>query len=224
MTRYVLPDLPYSYDALEPHISSEIMELHHDKHHRKYVDEANKTVEKLIEARKQEDFGQIGGLEVKLAFNVSGHILHSIFWKNLSPRGGKLPQGDLARAIDRDFGRFNLFRQQIVNAAATIMGSGWAALVFDPVTRRLGTSQIHDHQSQVTQAGVPLLVIDAWEHAYYLQYQTEKTKYFDALWNLWNWEDVAARYEAARALDLRLDRVAEEIEDRGAYPEHALRH
>jgi superoxide dismutase, Fe-Mn family len=111
-----------------------------------------------------------------------------------------------------------------VNAAATVMGSGWAALVYDPITRRLGTTQIHDHQSQVTQAAVPLLVIDAWEHAYYLQYRTEKAKYFDALWNLWNWDDVAARYDAALALDLRLSDVAQGVDGRTAVSEHALRH
>lgn len=202
MIRYALPDLPYAYDALEPHISRRVMELHHDKHHRRYVEGANAAIEALAGARRKRDFESIASLERKLAFNVSGHVLHSIFWQNLSPDGGGKPKAELAAAIERDFEGFDAFKQQIVSAAATIMGSGWAALVWDPLTRRLGTTQIHDHQSQITQGGVPLLVIDAWEHAYYLQYQTEKGKYFEALWDLWSWDDVARRYALAQKLDL----------------------
>src|SRR5262245_29381310 len=167
MTRYTLPPLAYDYGALEPHISGEIMQLHHDKHHRAYVEGSNKAIEKLAAARAKDDFTHIAAIERELAFNVSGHILHSIFWRNLSPKGGGKPQGALASAIDRDFGSFDAFRKQMIQAASTIMGSGWAALVWDPVSRRLGTTQIHDHQSDITQAGLPLLVIDAWEHAYY---------------------------------------------------------
>jgi len=208
MTKYVLPDLSYDYSALEPHLSARIMELHHDKHHRAYVEDANEVIEKLLEARASEDFEGIAALERKLAFNVSGHILHSIFWQNLSPDGGGSPSGGLATDIERDFGSFGVFRKQMVNAAMTTMGSGWAALVFDPISRRLGTTQIHDHQSEVTQAGIPLLVIDAWEHAYYLQYENEKKDYFEAVWNLWNWEDVAQRYELAQCLDLGIANTA----------------
>lgn len=204
MTRYVLPDLPYDYGALEPHISGEIMELHHDKHHRTYVEKANEALEKLVEAQKRDNFDQIASLERQLAFNVSGHILHSIFWQNLEPRGGGLPNGSLASAIDTDFGSFHAFQGQMVSAASTVMGSGWAALVWDPVLRRLSTTQIHDHQGEVMQAGVPLMVIDAWEHAYYLQYRTEKDRYFQALFNLWSWDDVQLRFERAQALDLNL--------------------
>ncbi len=211
MTRYILPELPYDYDALEPHLSGRIMELHHDKHHRLYVKGANEAIEKLIDARRSRDFAQIAALERKLAFHVSGHVLHSMFWNNLTPDGGDEPTGELASTIERDFESFQVFKEQIVNAAATIMGSGWAALVWDPVTRRLGTTQIHDHQSEITQGGVPLLVIDAWEHAYYLQYQTAKDKYFEALWNLWNWEDVSGRFLLAQRLDLALGDVAEGI-------------
>src|SRR5262249_43776649 len=121
------------------------------------------------------------------------------------------PTGKLARLIDRDFGGFDRFKAQLVGAAQTIMGSGWGALVFDPVTRRLGTSQIHDHQGEITQGGVPLLLIDAWEHAYYLQYQTEKAKYFEALWNLWAWDDVARRLDLAEKLDLGIGPAAEGV-------------
>jgi superoxide dismutase/chemotaxis methyl-accepting protein methylase len=211
MTRYVLPDLPYDYAALEPHLSARIMQLHHDKHHRAYVDGANQAIEQLVEARRRQDFAQIAALERRLAFHVSGHILHSIYWKNLSPNGGGRPDGKLAAAITRDFGSFENLKAQLVNTALTIMGSGWSALVWDPVSRRLGTTQIHDHQSEVTQGGIPLLVIDAWEHAYYLQYQTEKARYFEALWNLWSWPDVALRFEAAQRLDLVLGEAASQI-------------
>jgi Fe-Mn family superoxide dismutase len=209
MKRYVLPPLPYDYAALEPHISAEIMRLHHDKHHRGYVDHANQTIEELGEAQRREDFARIAQLERALAFNVSGHVLHSLFWQNLSPEGGGRPEGELLQAIARDLGGFDAFKAQLVETAMTIMGSGWAALCWDPVGGRLLTAQIHDHQSEITQSGVPLLVLDAWEHAYYLQYRNEKARFFEAVWNLWDWEDVAARYDMARRLDLRLRGVAE---------------
>jgi Fe-Mn family superoxide dismutase len=211
MTHYLLPELPYDYGELEPHISAEILELHHDKHHRAYVDGANEAIDKLIEARKKKDFTHIAALQKKLAFNVSGHVLHSIFWQNLSPDGGGEPTGDLARAIERDFSSFDSLKEQMNAVAASIMGSGWSALVWDPIARRLGTSQIHDHQSEITQGGVPLLVIDAWEHAYYLQYKNDKKKFFEAIWNLWNWDDVATRFELASRLDLSLSNVAEDL-------------
>src|SRR5438132_256146 len=139
VTRYTLPDLQYDYGALEPHVSGKIMQLHHDKHHRAYVDGANHAIEQLLDARRAVDFQRIGALERALAFNVSGHVLHSMFWQNLSPGGGGRPSGDLAHAIDRDFGTFELFKKQLIQVAMTIMGSGWAALVWDPITRRLGT-------------------------------------------------------------------------------------
>jgi len=222
MTTYRLPDLPYDPGALEPHLSGRIMELHHDKHHRAYVEGANETIEKLIEARRTHDFAQIAALEKRLAFNVSGHVLHSILWRNLSPDGGDKPTGELAAAIARDFGGFDVFKEQLTSAAATIMGSGWAALVWDPVAKRLGTTQIHDHQSEITQGGVPLLVVDAWEHAYYLQYQTDKARYFKALWNLFHWEDVQNRFRLAQQLDLAIGEVAEGLP--AALPAEELRH
>ncbi len=209
MANYTLPDLRYDYAALEPHISAQIMKLHHDKHHRVYVKGANEALEQLAEARRSNDFGRISQLEHALAFNVSGHVLHSIFWQNLSPDGGGQPDGVLAQAITRDFGSFDAFKAQLTHAATTIMGSGWAALCWDPIGRRLVTTQIHDHQSEITQAGVPIMVLDAWEHAYYLQYQNEKAKFFDAVWNLWSWADIAARYQVAQRIDLGLDQVVE---------------
>jgi superoxide dismutase, Fe-Mn family len=210
VSHYVLPELPFEYDALEPHLSARILQLHHDKHHRAYVDGANDAIEKLIEARRADSFETIALLEKKLAFNVSGHVLHSVFWQNLRPGGGGQPQGELGRAIARDFGSFDRFKKQMNQVAVTVMGSGWSALVWDPVLKRLGTTQIHDHQNDLTVGGIPLLVMDAWEHAYYLQYLNEKAKFFEALWNLWNWDDVARRLDAARKSDLLLVDAAEE--------------
>lgn len=208
MDKYLLPDLPYDYAALEPHISARIMELHHDKHHKVYVEGANQALEELQAARAKGDFSKIAALEKALAFNASGHILHSLFWQNLSPTGGERPAGALAEQINRDFGAFDAFKTQLTRAAATVMGSGWAALVWDPAGGRLMTVQIHNHQSETVQASVPLLVLDAWEHAYYLQYQNEKTKFFEAVWNVWNWDDVARRFAAARQMDLALQQPA----------------
>jgi Fe-Mn family superoxide dismutase len=199
MSTYSLPDLAYDYGALEPHISGRIMELHHDKHHAAYVKGANETLEKLAEARSKSDVTHTGALEKALAFNVSGHVLHSLFWQNMKPRGDDRPTGDLAEAIDRDFGTFQAFRKELTAAAGSIMGSGWAVLLYEPVAGRLVTAQIYDHQGNVTQGGVPLLVLDAWEHAFYLQYQNRKTDFFEAVWNVWNWKDVAERYDAALA-------------------------
>src|SRR5689334_18175081 len=165
MAKYTLPDLRYDYGALEPHISGKIMQLHHDKHHAAYVGGANKALEGLEEARAKNDFSRIAAFEKQLGFHLSGHVLHSLFWQNLTPKGGDKPAGELGEAITHHFGSFDGFKAQLNNAAATIMGSGWAALAWDPVAKRLITTQIHDHQSETAQGSVPLLVVDAWEHA-----------------------------------------------------------
>jgi len=208
MSHYTLPDLPYDYSALEPHISGKIMELHHGKHHAAYVKNANSVLQDLFESRQKDDFTRITALERSLAFNLSGHILHSIFWKNMMPKGGGKPDGDLLGAIQKDFGDFSRFRNQLTQVASTIMGSGWAALVWEPIGERLLITQIYDHQSNLAQAGVPLMVIDAWEHAYYLQYQNRKTEFFDAVWQVWNWKDIAARYTSAIQLKLDIGKAA----------------
>jgi Fe-Mn family superoxide dismutase len=208
MPKYVLPDLRYDYGALEPHISGKIMELHHDKHHSAYVKGANTALEKLDEARDKEDFSPLPALEKALAFHLSGHVLHSLFWQNMTPKGGGRPTGALAESISRDFASFEKLKKQMTEAAGTIMGSGWAALVWEPLGQRLVTAQIYDHQSNMNQAGVPLMVIDAWEHAFYLQYQNRKTEFFEAIWNCWNWKDVAERFDAARETKLELAGVS----------------
>jgi Fe-Mn family superoxide dismutase len=199
---YSLPDLPYDPGALEPHISGRIMELHHDKHHATYVKGANTALDKLAELRSKGDFTIISMLEKNLAFNVSGHVLHSVFWTNLSPEGGGEPTGDLAAVLDDTFGGFASFRDQMTEAAATIQGSGWALASWEPVAQRVMVQQVHDHQGNHGQGTVPLLAIDAWEHAYYLQYMNEKAKFFDAIWNVVNWDDVDRRYTAAQGAKL----------------------
>jgi Fe-Mn family superoxide dismutase len=195
MTPYVLPELAYDYGALEPYISGHIMELHHDKHHRGYVEGANRTLEQLAEARTQGKFDNVAALEQVLAFDASGHLLHSLFWQNLAPRAGGEPTGALGNAIQRDFGGFQAFKRQLSQTAATIMGSGWAALLWDTLSEQLMVVQLHDHQSRTIQGAVPLLVLDVWEHAYYLQYETAKAKYIEAVWNLWNWAAIGERYD-----------------------------
>ena len=155
MADYTLPDLPYDYGALEPHVSGQIMELHHDKHHAAYVAGANQTLEKLAAARDKDDFGAVVGLEKTLAFNLSGHVLHSVFWTNLSPDGGGKPDGDLGTAIDENFGSFDSFKAHLTQATSTIQGSGWGALAYEPLAGRLVVEQIYDHQGNVGQGSVP---------------------------------------------------------------------
>jgi superoxide dismutase, Fe-Mn family len=193
---YTLPDLPYDYAALEPHISGEIIELHHDKHHAAYVKGANDTLEKLADARDKGEFGAIVGLEKTFAFHLSGHTLHTLYWQNLSGDGGDKPDGALASAIDADFGSFDGFKGQLTQATATTQGSGWGVLSYDSLGKRLTVQQVYDHQGNVGIGNTPLLVFDAWEHAFYLQYKNVKPDYVNALWNIVNWADVAARYDA----------------------------
>lgn len=199
MAVYTLPDLDYDYGALEPHISGQIMQLHHDKHHQTYVTGANTALEKLEEARAKGDFGAINKLEKDLAFNLGGHINHSVFWKNMSPDGGGRPEGtELAAAIDEYFGSFEGLQKQFNEAAKGLQGSGWGMLVWDVLGGRLNTMQLFDQQGNLPSGQIPVLQLDMWEHAYYLQYQNVKADYVDAWWNVVNWADVAARFDRAR--------------------------
>jgi Fe-Mn family superoxide dismutase len=202
MPDYTLPDLPYDYGALEPHYSAQILELHHDKHHAAYVKGANTALEKLGEARETGSFDTINQLQKNLAFNLSGHVLHSLFWQNMSPDGGDKPEGELAAAIDDSFGSFEGFRSQLSEAALNVQGSGWGALTWEPLGQRLIVEQVYDHQSNVGQGAPPLLVLDMWEHAYYLQFKNVKADWVDAFWNIVNWPDVASRFGNARGLKL----------------------
>jgi superoxide dismutase, Fe-Mn family len=202
MKPYELPSLGYDYAALEPHYSARVLELHHDKHHKAYVDGVNATLDKLVTARESDDLSALVGLEKTLAFNLSGHVLHTLFWKNLSPDGGDRPGGELAAAIDENFSSFDAFKKQLTQATSTVQGSGWGALSWEPLGERLFIEQIYDHQGNVGQGGVPLLVLDAWEHAYYLQYENRRADYVNAIWNVIDWSDVASRFARAQGLIL----------------------
>jgi Fe-Mn family superoxide dismutase len=199
---YTLPDLPYDFGALEPHYSAEVLELHHGKHHAAYVKGANDTIEKLQVARQLEDFDAIVGLEKSLAFNVSGHVLHSLFWRNLSPDGGGRPDGELAAAIDEGFGGFEALQKHMAATTTSVQGSGWGALAWEPMGQRLIVEQVYDHQGNLGNGSGPIFVIDAWEHAFYLQYRNLKADYVDAIWNIVDWADVAARFGRVRGLAL----------------------
>jgi Fe-Mn family superoxide dismutase len=198
MKVYSLPDLAYDHGALEPHISARIMELHHDKHHAGYVKGANVALEKLHDIREKGDFSAITMLEKNLAFHVSGHVLHSLCWTNLSPDGGGEPAGALGELIEDTFGGFPGFRQQMTEAASTVQGSGWALASWEPTAEQFVVQQVHDHQGNHGQGLVPLLAIDAWEHAFYLQYENRKADYLEAIWNVISWADVAQRLDSAR--------------------------
>lgn len=196
--KYVLPELPYAYDALEPHISAEIMELHHSKHHQNYVNGANAALEKLEAARKDGSIAAVvTALSKDLAFNLGGHTNHSLFWENLGPNGGGKPTGALAAAIDADFGSFEEFQRHFAAAALGLQGSGWAVLAYDKIGERLVIEQMTDQQGNLSIDLVPLLLLDMWEHAFYLQYKNVKADYVAAVWNVFNWDEVAARYAAA---------------------------
>jgi Fe-Mn family superoxide dismutase len=199
VAEYMLPDLPYDYGALAPHIAGEIMELHHSKHHQTYVNAANDVLDKLAAARDTGDYGAIVGLEKTLAFNLGGHVNHSIFWNNLSPDGGDKPTGELAAALDEHFGSFDAFRAHFTAAATTIQGSGWAVLGWDTLGRRLLVHQLYDQQANLPAGQIPLVMLDMWEHAFYLQYRNVKPDYVTAWWNVVDWADAADRFAKARA-------------------------
>lgn len=198
MAEYTLPDLDWDYGALEPHISGQINELHHSKHHATYVKGANDALAKLEEARANGDHSAIFLHEKNLAFHLGGHVNHTIWWKNLSPNGGDKPTGELAAAIDEHFGSFEAFANQLSNATKSVQGSGWGVLAWEPLSQRLIVEQVYDHQGNVGQGATPLLVFDAWEHAYYLQYKNVRADYVERLWDLVNWSDVQKRFAAAR--------------------------
>ena len=199
MADYTLPDLPYDYSALEPHISGQIMELHHDKHHATYVKGANTALEQMAEARDSASFANINRLEKDLAFHLGGHINHSVFWPNMSPNGGDQPTGELAAAIEEYFGGFDKFRAQFEANANAIQGSGWSMLVYDTLGARLNIVQLFDQQGNLPLGQIPILLLDMWEHAFYLQYKNVKADYAKAWWNVVNWADDQRRFTAAQA-------------------------
>ncbi len=198
MTEHKLPELPYPYNALEPHIDEDTMRLHHDKHHAGYVKGLNNAEKMLAEARKANDFALIKHWSMELAFHGSGHILHSIFWQNISPDGGGEPDGKLAQAITKKFGSFEAFKAQFIAAASKVEGSGWAALVYNAEFGELEILQIEKHQDLTQWGALPLLVLDVWEHAYYLKYQNKRADFVNAFFNIINWKNVKERFKKAK--------------------------
>jgi len=198
MKKHELPALPYDYNALEPHYDEQTVRLHHDIHHKGYVDGLNKAMEKLAEARETGDFALIKHWEREAAFHGSGHYLHSIFWTNLTPNGGGEPTGALAQQIQQDFGSFEGFKKQMSAATVAVEGSGWGILGWDRTSEQLVVLQAEKHQDLTIWGVVPVLVMDVWEHAYYLKYQNKRAAFVDALWNIINWEDANRRFEEAK--------------------------
>ncbi|MCQ6273828.1 superoxide dismutase [Bacillus sp. V3B] len=195
-----LPPLPYDYDALQPYISEEIMKLHHTKHHQSYVDGLNKAEKKLKEARKSGDFALVKHWSRELAFHGSGHNLHTVFWNNMSPKGGGEPKGALLKEIEKYFGSFDAFKKHFTEAAKQVEGVGWAILVWSPRSRHLEILQSERHMLLTQWDTIPLLVLDVWEHAYYLQYKNNRAQYVDRWWNIVSWKDVEERFAKAKEL------------------------
>ncbi|WP_044206502.1 superoxide dismutase [Flammeovirga sp. OC4] len=197
---FELPQLPYAYDALEPHFDARTMEIHHSKHHAAYTSKLNAAIEGTADADKSiEDLLSADELSGAVRNNGGGFYNHNLFWTILSPNGGGAPTGDLAAAIDAAFGSFDAFKEAFANAAATRFGSGWAWLCVDNGTVSVCSTANQDNPLMKGECGgTPILGLDVWEHAYYLNYQNRRPDYISAFWNVVNWEEVAKRFEAAK--------------------------
>jgi len=202
MEEYKLPDLPYAYNALEPYIDEATMKLHHDKHHAAYVNGFNAALKKLEEARAKGDFASVQALSKLAAFHGSGHVMHSIFWEVMCPKekSAEPKSGALSDAITASFGSLEAFKKHFSEAAKAVEGSGWAVLAYEPIGKRLLVLQAENHQKLTVQGSVPLLVLDVWEHAYYLKYQNNRGSYVDAWWNVVNWAEVEKRFAHAKKI------------------------
>lgn len=195
---YKLPELPYAAKDLAPYISEEQLKIHHQKHHQAYVNGANAIFEKLEKARKESADLDIKSTLKELSFNIGGHLLHSLFWNNLTPNtkgdGGE-PGGVLGEIIEKEFGDFERFKKEFTQTALSIEGSGWAALAFDKLIKRPIIMQIEKHNTNIYPTLGILIVLDMFEHAYYIDYKNEKAKFTEAFWNIVNWEEVKKRFE-----------------------------
>jgi Fe-Mn family superoxide dismutase len=199
---YKLPDLSYDFNALEPVISAEIMSLHYTKHHQTYVTNLNKALEQYLEAEANNDLSTMIALQSVIKFNGGGHVNHSIFWTNLSPKNkaeGMAPEGILADAINKEFGSLQTLIEQLSAKAVAIQGSGWGWLGYDKAKDRLTLATCENQDPLSTKGLIPLLGIDVWEHAYYLQYKNVRADYVKNIWNIINWKNVAERYQAAKS-------------------------
>ncbi|MBU6383976.1 MAG: superoxide dismutase [Verrucomicrobia bacterium] len=199
-TSYQLPELPYDFKALEPVISAEIMELHYTKHHKGYVTNLNTALEKYHEAESKNDVAQMIALQSAIKFNGGGHINHSIFWTILTPiskGGGGTPKGELAKMIERDFGSFESFKEKFTAQTGAIQGSGWGWLGYNKGQKQLAIATCSNQDPLSTQGLVPLLGIDVWEHAYYLQYKNVRADYVKAIWQIFHWKNIEERFHKA---------------------------
>ncbi len=190
---FTLPQLSYDYDALAPYISEQQLRLHHDKHHQGYVNGANADFQKLDKARQENAEVDMKALLKDLSFNVGGHMLHSTFWENMAPAGkggGGQPGGAVADMINMGFGSFERFKKEFTTAASTTEGSGWAALAVHPCIARPLIMQIEKHNVNLYPNFQILMVLDVWEHAYYVDYRNERAKFIEAFWNIVNWDKV----------------------------------
>jgi Fe-Mn family superoxide dismutase len=194
---YTLPKLPYGYKDLAPYISEEQLRIHYEKHHQAYVNGANAILQKLDKARKEGADLDMKATLKELSFNIGGHLLHSLFWSNLAPagKGGGRPSGSLGEAISSEFGSFERFKKEFAQAAMTVEGSGWAALAFCERTKRPIIMQIEKHNTNVYPSFRILMVIDVFEHAYYLDYKNDRAKFVEAFWNIVDWGAVSKRFE-----------------------------
>lgn len=202
---YSLPPLPYAADALEPHIDARTMTLHHDMHHASYVKGLNDALAGLAAARKggaPEDLAKVRGLTDALSFNGAGHALHCVFWRNMKKGGGGEPTGDLLKTIERDFGSQAAFAAHFNEVSIKVQGGGWGILAWEPLSGRLLVFGAEKHQNMTIWGAVPLLVLDVWEHAYYLNYQNKRADYVKAFWNVVDWSNVAERLSMARQLTM----------------------
>jgi Fe-Mn family superoxide dismutase len=197
---YVLPQLAYGYKDLEPHMSEQQLTIHHQKHHNAYVTGANSILQKLDEARKENADLDIKSTLKELSFNIGGHLLHSLFWGNLAPPskgGGGKPSGALAEYIDKEFGGFDRFKKEFSQTATSVEGSGWAALTLCKQTNRLLIMQIEKHNMNVYPMFRILMVLDVFEHAYYIDYKNDRAKFVGTFWNIVNWNEINKRLEQA---------------------------
>jgi Fe-Mn family superoxide dismutase len=194
---YILPNLNFDYKDLQPFISEQQLQIHHQKHHQAYVNTANTLLENLDKTRKYNIDLDAKSVLKSLSFNIGGHILHSLFWENLTPpnQASKTPVGVLAAAINNEFGSFERFKKEFTQAAISVEGSGWAALAFCKKTNRPMIMQIEKHNVNLYPNFEILLVLDVWEHAYYIDYKNERAKFVEAFWNIVNWNVVNERLE-----------------------------
>lgn len=198
--KFELPKLPYALDALEPVINAEIMNLHYNKHHNAYVTNLNLALEKYEEAEKKGDIDAQISLQPQIRFNGGGHINHSIFWSNLAPKnegGGEPPKGEFAAFLQKQFGSLDQFIQEFSAQTVAIQGSGWGWLAFNPKKKRLEILTCQNQDPLSATGLVPLLGIDVWEHAYYLQYKNVRADYVKAIWQIVNWRNVEERFNKA---------------------------